>query len=274
MAHRQNHPRHPPKPAYANQQALFVNTTLFTSTLRKTRADLTRRNTLVGLIAAGLLLGISGPFDTFALLSTPARLAYWLCVTVSTFALGTFSSTLIATGCAHRPPWLRHSLSIALTTLTVTAFLTALNAASFGLWPRTLGQAAAHLGFVAAISAVIEIGSALIHTPDKPTAPALLARLPLDKRGPLISLSVSDHYVSVTTTKGSELLLMRLSDAITETAPCKGLQIHRSHWAALDRIASVKRHSDRATLTLSNGTTLPVSRSFLPAVRDAGLLPR
>jgi DNA-binding LytR/AlgR family response regulator len=60
-------------------------------------------------------------------------------------------------------------------------------------------------------------------------SPPILNRVPVQRRGRLIALSVSDHYVEVLTDGGRSLVLMRLSDAIAETGPVKGLQIHRSH---------------------------------------------
>lgn len=63
---------------------------------------------------------------------------------------------------------------------------------------------------------------------------------------------------------------MRLSDAIKETAPVAGMQVHRSHWVALDAVASATRKNGKPVLTLENGTEVPVSRTYLDAVRSAG----
>ena len=109
-------------------------------------------------------------------------------------------------------------------------------------------------------------------SPSVPAPPRLLTRLPLAKRGPLLSLSVQDHYVEVVTTRGRELLLMRLSDAIAETEGCAGLQVHRSHWVALDQVQAAHRDGARAVLTLSDGREIPVSRTYVPAAKEAGLL--
>ena len=108
-----------------------------------------------------------------------------------------------------------------------------------------------------------------------PTAarPALLDRLPIEKRGVLMSLSAEDHYTRVRTSHGEELLLMRLTDAIREAAPTPGLQVHRSHWVAVGAVAQVTRGKDRATIHLTGGAEVPASRSYLPALREAGLLP-
>lgn len=115
--------------------------------------------------------------------------------------------------------------------------------------------------------------SATLPSPQAGTAstrPALLDRIPLEKRGALLRLEVQDHYVLAVTTKGSELLLMRLSDAIAETGDDTGLQIHRSHWLAdqgIDRIDRQGGKNPRLLITTVDGETLPVSRSHLDKVR-------
>lgn len=48
----------------------------------------------------------------------------------------------------------------------------------------------------------------------------------MEKRALLLVLSVEDHYVRVRTTKGDELILMRLTDAIIETDPVPGVRAH------------------------------------------------
>lgn len=47
----------------------------------------------------------------------------------------------------------------------------------------------------------------------------VLQRLPIEKRGELISMTVIDHYVEATTTRGKHLILMRFKDAIAEIQP-------------------------------------------------------
>ena len=93
-------------------------------------------------------------------------------------------------------------------------------------------------------------------------------------RGALVALSSEDHYTRIRTTRGEELVLIRLADAIREAEPVKGLQVHRSHWVALDHIAAARRDGDRAILRLSIGSDIPVSRANVARLREAGLLPR
>jgi len=108
-----------------------------------------------------------------------------------------------------------------------------------------------------------------------PTAaqtPAILERVSLPQRGKLIALIVEDHYVDVVTDKGKTLVLMRLADAIREAAPLAGLQVHRSHWVALDAVVRTQRSEGKVMIELSNGMRLPVSRGYLPAAKEAGLV--
>ena len=101
--------------------------------------------------------------------------------------------------------------------------------------------------------------------------PTILTRVPLPQRGRLLALTVEDHYVDIVTDRGKTLVLMRLADAIRETAGVDGLQIHRSHWVARNAVVRSHRADGRLSLELSNGLRLPVSRGFLPQVKAAGL---
>jgi len=117
-----------------------------------------------------------------------------------------------------------------------------------------------------------EAGVVAFAAPARRGAPAILRRLPQRKRGPLLRLSMADHYVGVATEHGEEMLLMRLSDAIAETAPEEGLKVHRSHWVARRAVRAVEPEGDRATLVLTSGERIPVSRTRMQVLRSAGWL--
>lgn len=102
--------------------------------------------------------------------------------------------------------------------------------------------------------------------------PAIIRRLSPARRGMLLRMMMNDHYVSVATEHGSDLVLMRFTDAIAETAPEEGLRVHRSHWVARRAVQAVERGGDRVTLVLTNGERIPVSRARLRALREAGWL--
>ena len=107
--------------------------------------------------------------------------------------------------------------------------------------------------------------------PAEPAPVRFRERLPLRLRGAEIhAVEAEDHYLRVHTDRGSDLLLLRLADAVTELEGIEGAQCHRSWWVARAAVVDVKRRDGRATLTLKDGSEAPVSRSFAPALREAG----
>jgi hypothetical protein len=229
---------------------------------------------LVALAAAAVVLGLSGPFGTYGAMAAPERFAYWAAVVAGTYVAGNLSSQIIRDRIGHLPLLPRVVLSAAGATIAVTAVLV-LIAAVIGRAPHDPGAFLQNAAGVLAICLCFEaVGEAMGRPIAAPAPPRLLSRLPFDRRGPVRALSAADHYVTVTTARGQSMLLMRLSDAIAETAPTPGLQVHRSHWVATAAIRAVRRQGDGAVITLSDGAEVPVSRGFLPAVQAAGLLPR
>lgn len=247
--------------------------------MRETQSLLSRRGVWVAMLAVGVVLGISGPFGTVDEMRLLPRLAYWMVVAVVTFSSGVWVSAVVERALARwvLPRWLKVSaLGTAIGTVVAIEVLV-LNWGVFGLPPDVQNYALPLLANAIGIAIVVSLALNMIET-TKPHAtpertPPLLGRLPFDKRGSLVALSVSDHYVEVRTTKGQELLLMRLSDAMRETGSSEGLQVHRSHWVALDAIKAARRDGAKAVLTLTDNHEIPVSRTYLGAVKEAGLLP-
>ncbi|RZJ40739.1 MAG: LytTR family transcriptional regulator, partial [Brevundimonas sp.] len=98
-----------------------------------------------------------------------------------------------------------------------------------------------------------------------------LDRLPPKLRGATIrAVQSEDHYLRLHTDRGSDLILMRLSDALSELEGLEGAQTHRSWWVARHAVRSVSRGEGRATLTLDDGLEVPVSRRYARALREAG----
>ena len=97
--------------------------------------------------------------------------------------------------------------------------------------------------------------------------PPLLRRLKPENRGLIQHIAVEDHYTLVKTSRGSELILLRFSDALAEVGTTRGLQVHRSHWVADDFVDTVTRVDGRTILRLADGTEVPVSRTYAADVR-------
>lgn len=110
--------------------------------------------------------------------------------------------------------------------------------------------------------------------PPTPTEPAnpLLDQLPPALGSEVIGLEMEDHYVRVHTALGSELVLMRLRDAMAHVAHIEGRQVHRSWWVARLAVEDVTRDGRNVRLTLARGIEAPVSRAQVSELKDAGWL--
>lgn len=253
---------------------------------RELQSLLGNRATWIGVGAAGVILAFMGPFNTEAALGIAPRLAYWLAVVAITFSLGSAISTLVAEVLrARMAPAAAIVLAGAAAGIANFAALLLINWLVFRLGFEDKGYLIG-LGInVVVISIIIAGAYVSIHRHiETSAAPAplsggapepakILSRLPIDKRGALLALSVQDHYVEVVTDKGAELILMRLSDAMDEVGGTPGLQVHRSHWVATKAVTQAKRDGARAILTLTDGREVPASRTYIPALKEAGLLP-
>ena len=95
----------------------------------------------------------------------------------------------------------------------------------------------------------------------------LMAKVPFEKRGKLLCLEMDDHYLNIQTDKGNHLVLMRFKDALMHTEDYPGMQTHRSWWVALDAIENEHRDGRKNLLKLTNGTLVPVSKTYVNNVK-------
>ncbi|ROT98001.1 LytTR family transcriptional regulator [Histidinibacterium lentulum] len=239
------------------------------------------RRVLAGLAGVGAILGIAGPFGTGASMILLPRILYWTTVAAVTWSIGVLVSLSLGPMLERRGTGLPlRILTLGLVTgLAISGAVMAINAAAFGTLPSGPAELAEFVLTLVAIAILVTaLGTILDRQPEgreagaEDDSPPVLARLPVEKRGRLLALSAEDHYVRVRTDRGDHMILMRLADAIAETAPEPGLQVHRSHWIARDAVHAARRHGDRAILTLATGEEIPVSRANVPQLRTEGLL--
>jgi DNA-binding LytR/AlgR family response regulator len=225
----------------------------------------------------GLVVGLVGPFGTFEM-PPLARVVYWLAVVLGTSVTGTlvagFGERLLI---RHLHRLVAAAIAGGIAGLPITLVVMLINLAAYGAWFPPVDLATLTVYCVLISAAVTVLGAMFGRASprmaaESAPAPALLQRLALPQRGRLLHLAVADHYVEVTTDKGRALLLLRLSDAIRETAPVPGLQVHRSHWVALSAVRKARRLAGKPVLELENGTVVPVSRSYLQQAKAAGLV--
>jgi len=236
---------------------------------------------LACLLGAAAVLAIAGPFNTDETIPRALpRLAYWGAIVFLCYSAG-FASTLLTErlfgqGARGIKPILTDAV---ITASAVLGIILGLNVLCFGYWPTGLEfviLSANVVGISFVLSAVFFVADRQgTDTPDAAAqTPPILDRLPFDKRGALVALSVEDHYVRIRTTGGEEMILLRLSDAMREVGGTLGLQVHRSHWVALDQVTAAARKGDGAVLSLTHGPDIPVSRANVAKIKEAGLLPR
>jgi hypothetical protein len=225
-----------------------------------------------------VVLTFTGPFGTFVDLSAPLRLAYWA---IAIGSCGLLMTVVI--GAALETRWLAdwpYAPRIALGSM-LAAFP---GAALIGLLETTMRHnnqvfdhylwfwlCVAAIGFPVALFQFATFGS---HPPNpaldsKPDAADIrfLERLPREVGRQIISLSMQDHYVRVTTDRGSVMVLIRFSDAVKELAGHPGAQVHRSHWVASGQAKRILRENNRTMIELADGRRLPVSRPFFDDAR-------
>ena len=70
------------------------------------------------------------------------------------------------------------------------------------------------------------------------------------------------------TPAGSDLIYMRLSDAIDELEGLEGQRAHRSWWVAKSAVAAIVSRGRKTELRLTSGLLIPVSRNAAQAVRE------
>lgn len=234
------------------------------------------------LVAIGTFLTFIGPFGSSASGDHWWRLwLFWTGVIVTGGLIGEFVSAFLMPLMA-KLPMLVQLLVIALVMSVIMTPIVAM----FGLligdpfplsyWPELFGGVFVISAFMTGFGFLM--GKALNDEPEgKPDDPSeitarFLMRLPPAFRAAkLHAVEAEDHYLRVHTDKGSELILLRLADAVRELEGSGGLQTHRSWWIAGDAVKDVKRQNGRLVLVTHGDVDVPVSRTYARAVKEAGI---
>lgn len=143
-----------------------------------------------------------------------------------------------------------------------------------GAEQEALAQQEAGAGIEDRVEAAVIQQSAPVQTvtPLATAAPSnpLFEQLPAELGSDVFALEMEDHYVRVHTALGSQLVLMRLRDAMAHVADIEGLQVHRSWWVARGAVEDVKREGRNVRLVLPRDIEAPVSRAQVSVLKDAG----
>ena len=244
---------------------------------------------LAAMGAIGVVLALIGPFGSFR-----EPLALRLIVWVG-FAYVGYALYAPIDGLAQRiapalalPVWALRIAGVLLASAFMSVLVWVLPQLPGTIRVPSLSAAMAHYFYVTVVGGMITALFTLGQrgTGGAPSPPVPVAAAPAPETGPsrffdrlpvhlgtdLLALEMEDHYVRAHTGLGSELVLMRLGDAIAELDEVEGLQTHRSWWVARDAVEEVKRDGRNLRLVLSSGLEAPVSRNRANDLKAAGWL--
>ena len=233
---------------------------------------------LLLLSSLGLIMAALGPYRTLDIPDL-LRTAYWLIAVIGAGLVAIAVALPLERRIAGF--WVRIVAVALVATVPVTPAIYALNAAMLRLprrpWlmPQLAWQVFVVLLLIMMLRALLWrrfVETRTIVVPPLPEAErAFRMRLSAKRRSArLIAIEAQDHYVRVHTDVGSELVLMRFSEAVEELALAHGYRLHRSWWASADSIESVRWKRGTGEVRLKGGISAPVSRSCATALKEAG----
>ncbi|MFZ2031949.1 MAG: LytTR family DNA-binding domain-containing protein [Vitreimonas sp.] len=210
------------------------------------------------------------------------RLLYWVPVMIMGAALGRVTAALVSRiPRATANEWVFGALLALVLTVPASLVIWLYTSVFFGQ-RISLGTLPYFAGAVLLVSLAMTAIMMMVARPGRvthappanvaaPQSVRFLERLPPKLKGAaLYAISAEDHYLRLHTSKGSDLILMRMSDAIAELEGLEGAQTHRSWWVARDAVESTRRDGERLTLVLKGGAEAPVSRPNIRPLREAG----
>ncbi len=228
-----------------------------------------------------LAVSLAGPFGTYGILSYTGRAIFWGTVIGLSIVLGGICRLMSRQLFQHAEPIKQDIAAVIAMTVLFTPTLLALMELMVPRYASSRPDTATTVFYVAAISTTIFVIRRLIPgieptsykgiaTPQEP--PRLLRRLPRDFVGPVLRMSVNDHFVDVVTPDETHRIRMRFADAVDEMSGVPGYCTHRSHWVAVDAIKSAEHKNGKVSLQLVNGDIVPVSRKYRCDLEQAGLI--
>ncbi len=249
-------------------------------TLREMRSLFSDKRLWMAFGAIVALFVFTGPFGTIDRLGFAERLGFWLTVHLVTWAIALSGVALVSVwngdnsrigiwqtviGCCLATPFIGFAVS-AIRTLFLNEQITVTSV----FWQMVQALPVAIIIGIVAYFFFQPVQSPPSDPEARDPEARLMLRLPPEKRGELLYMSMQDHYVEIVTARGRELVLLRLADAMTEAGSTTGIQVHRSHWVAFSAISSIKRDGGKSSVVMTDGTELPVSRTYTKALREAG----
>jgi hypothetical protein len=242
------------------------------------RRPLLGRVTIAELAALALLGVFLATIEAFGTgqMSPGLRQIYWQMALIGGGVIAA-GVEMILTRLIRGRPILFSALQLLVMTLPITAWVSVIPVVFFG--PHATAESFVPLlpdvltVNIAIIVAAVAIRRLLTPHARAPVAngaapPAIREKLPPRLgRSRLIAVQAEDHYLRIRTEAGSDLVLMRFSDALDALTTSDGFQTHRSWWVARGGVETARWKAGRGELLLSDGATAPVSRTYAAALK-------
>ena len=279
-----------PKPDYVADIQNHANDTPMSLALRQLQVTISGPVYWIINVAAVLLTAMAGPYFTLERMTFPERLVYWGSTIIFSTLLMTFLSIY-----AYRVTEARHWNWMLVSVVAGIAGILPVVGSVYLAEGLATGFADGWLdlsGFLRltmyvaptliAVTMVVHLVKNLQHhepvtAPAPPVAPAhpatpsptlLQSKLPHHLGHDIIAVQAQDHYVEVTTTRGSAMVLMRLRDVVQDLEPLGGLQVHRSWWVNLSHVVRTDKTPSGPELVLTSDQKVLVGRSFRAKLRE------
>ena len=258
---------------------------------------------LAVLAAIGVVLGFLAPLGT-GFMPLDERIAYWVLLAVAGYAFYKPIGALVVrlAPVLDFPAWVMWTAAVFIASVPMAVLVWLVNTGGSAAAVPAPDVALVHYLSVCVVGAVITLmfnllpatrsepataetqptadtgepvaapGPTAAETDPEPARPSarFLERLPAELGSDLIALEMEDHYVRAHTALGSELVLMRMRDAVAELDGIAGEQVHRSWWVARGAVADVKREGRNVRLVLDNGMEAPVGRANVGPLKERG----
>jgi hypothetical protein len=246
-----------------------------TATARRWAIDLAM------LVAIGLLMGFLGPFASERV-PIVGRYVYWMICMVGGGLIGVVADEWLSR--RMTVAWRRVAVVSVLMTPPVTLLVLTTQHLLLGgafdwpgyqwllwqVWPISLAVMAVRALAWRRSPARVETRT-VIASPLPEAEAAFRRRLSAKRRGArLVAIEAHDHYLKVHTDAGAELITLRFADALEELARAHGWRVHRSWWVAADAVEDVRWRRGAGEARLVGGLMAPVSRTYAPALKEAG----
>lgn len=229
-------------------------------------------------LIGSMSVSLSGPFGTFEAFPYILRLTYWGSVIGLSIVIGALVRLFSGSIFPADEPVKQDILSIFMMTAVFSPLVVLMSNFCLPFHHSVPPSIAEVVFYVAAISTAVFVirrlipggeGISYLSEPVAKPMPQLIRRLPDDFVGPILRLSVRDHFVDVVTPHQTFTIRMRFSDAVNEMIGVMGYCTHRSHWVAADAVKAVEQEGAKTTVRLVNGDVVPVSRKYRENVKEA-----